>query len=71
MTTFVDVTGLYERRVASVRGYIMRRLKRNETIPLRDVIAWAQPRHPGIQEAELVGIVKRVLEGTAKAGRRR
>jgi hypothetical protein len=65
------MTSFYDRRKASIRGYITRRLKRNETIPLRDVIAFAKPRYPGTQENELVDIVKRVLAGTASARAKR
>lgn len=66
-----QMTGFYDRRAASIRGYVLRRLKKNETIPLREVVAWAQSRHAEIRDGEITDIVQRVLQGTAKAKARK
>ena len=52
----------HDKREASIRGFIARRLVKNESVPLPDVIRWAGTR--GIQEAEVVRTVKRVLESS-------
>ena len=51
------------RRTASIRRYAMRRFRTDEPdIPLSEIVAWAQKRHPGITAEEVKYIADRAVE---------
>jgi hypothetical protein len=49
----------YAKREASIRGFLRRRMKQ-EAIPLREIVEWAQKRH-SITADEVKLIVERAL----------
>jgi len=49
----------YDKRRASIRGYLFRRMKK-ETIPLREVVEWAQRRY-SITADEVRYLIEEIL----------